>query len=113
RYTFPLTTVGGQYLAKLPRSSAAVCLLFRSSILTLEASKARKMPGTVLRLASPLNGWEAQTMPVPAALPSEETESIAPGMPLGTVMGLVAKGEVWSNPLTYLNCLSLSFSLHT
>src|SRR5207237_1401304 len=54
-YTFPFAIVGGTHFPQLPEESrAALLLLFQSSTATLDASKARKIPGLGFASARPL-----------------------------------------------------------
>src|SRR5437588_13128388 len=99
--------VGVLNLAKLPTSSRlASCVLFHSSLLTSEASKARRIPDAVPVLASPLSGHRAHTMPLPAALPLADSVSMPPGKPGGgMVIVLCAAGVVWKRPPDRLNAV--------
>jgi hypothetical protein len=100
RYTLPLAIVGGVNLATFPMASrVAFCWLSHSSLLTSDASKARRMPGGVDAVVVPLSGTMAHRMPVPAVLPLAEMESMPPGMQspqlvVGSVMVLWKAGVV-------------------
>src|SRR5919201_5365954 len=94
-------------LAKVPTSSRlASCWLFHNSLLTSEASKARRIPDAVPVLASPLYGHKAHTMPLPAARPLAESASIPPGKPFGGMVNVLCDaGVVWKIPPDSLNAL--------
>src|SRR5215813_11405799 len=79
--------VGGQNRLNNPYSSrAGFCLLFQSSLVRSDASKALRTPGTVCQLASPPTGQAAHMIPVPRVLPSVDTDN---GALLERPIGLV------------------------
>src|SRR5690348_3771138 len=107
--------VGALNLAHLPTSSRArSCWLFHSSLLKSDASNARRVAPAVLMLASPLWGHRAHTMPLPAAVPLAEIDSMQPGQSDSGIVLVICDAAVVRNlPPSSRNALRLSKALQT
>ena len=68
------------------------------------------MPGTVSQFALASYGADDQTMPVPALLPSADTDKNAPGIPSGTATALCDAGVGFSLPPSSLNAIKCASS---